>query len=125
MRKIFNFFETSVLPSIKDLWLWAERNIDFILGLIYVNLSISFAINFEFLTKLCFIFYFLYSICLMVFIKIKYIWDISSSAYHLPTVEKRFTHKDDDEIYINEEDWSEAIIYLSCIEDYLESTRQK
>lgn len=46
--------------------------------------------------------------------------NIKGKSKDIPMLNKRYTHKENDVVYIESKDWTDAVLYLSMIEDYFE-----
>lgn len=115
----------SLLTSIKGSVNWIKTNVEFLVILLYIIVCVFYGFNYESMTLKSFIFLSIYTLCVIGFIKVCANYKIQSSAYHLPMVKNRFTKTDGDMVYIEKDKWSEAILYLNVVEDYLENIGDK
>lgn len=125
MKMTFKILRNSLLTSIKASVAWIRSNVEFLIILIYIISGVVYGINYDNMTLETFIFFGIYTLCIIGFIKVCANYKIHSSAYHLPIVKNRFTKQDGDKVYIEKDKLSEAILYLNSVEDYLENIGDK
>lgn len=122
MNKKRKFLKTSLLNLNKALVKWVTKYFMFIVMVLYILsmafLAISKMPN-ELKAVLVIIPGLIMVFCLALYLEYKKV-EIKDGI-ELPIFQKRYTHKLGNNVYVKPEEWQDAIVYLSYIEDYLEN----